>query len=308
VRIDAHQHFWRISESADYPWMSPAQTLLYRDHLPVDLQPFLARHGIDGTLLVQASPTSHETHALLALAQQTPFVKGVVGWCKFTDASAPETISSLARSPLLRGLRPMVQDIADDAWLLRDDLRPAFEALIRHHLVFDALIHPRHLWGLAELIDRYPMLNVVVNHGAKPAIHAGELGAWRRDIAAIAARRGTVCKLSGLVTECGCGDRSPARLRPVVDHLLHCFGPDRLLWGSDWPVVNLAGGYDEWMATATELLAGLESAERNAVFGGNAERIYLRPNGSFVPVPTSEMNDQNHTAEPSIDKLSPGFK
>ena len=201
----------------------------------------------------------------------------------------------------------MVQDIADDGWLLRNDLRPAFEALIRHRLVFDALVHPRHLWRLTELVDRYPTLSVVVNHGAKPAIHVGELGAWRRDIAALAARRGTVCKLSGLVTECGRGDRSPARLRPVVDHLLHCFGPDRLLWGSDWPVVNLAGGYDEWMATATELLAGLESAERNAVFGGNAERIYLRPNGPFVPVPTSEITTKKQTAEPSTGNLPPGF-
>lgn len=258
--------------------MFPAQTALYRDYLPADLQPLLARHGIAGTLLVQASPTLHETHALLALAQETQFVKGVIGWCDFTDPAAAEVIAGLARSPLLRGLRPMVQDIADDDWLLRDDLRPAFEAMLRHGLVLDALIHPRHLSRLAVVLERYPALSVVIDHGAKPTQHASGFAAWRRGIALIAARAGTVCKLSGLVTEFG-DDRSPARLRPIVDHLLHCFGPRRLLWGSDWPIVNLAGGYDEWMATAAAVLAELDSAERAAIFGGNAERVYLSCTG-----------------------------
>ncbi len=278
MKIDAHQHFWRVSQAADYPWMSPAQTALYRDCQPVDLQPLLARHGIAGTLLVQASPTLHETHALLALAHETSFVKGVIGWCDFADPAAAEVIAGLARSPLLRGLRPMVQDIADDDWLLLDELRPAFEAMLRHGLVLDALIHPRHLSRLAVVLDRYPALTVVIDHGAKPTHHASGLVAWRRGIALVAARAGTFCKLSGLVTECG-DDRSPARLRPIVDHLLHCFGPGRLLWGSDWPVVNLAGGYDEWMATAVALLAGLDSADRTAIFGGNAERVYLSRTG-----------------------------
>jgi L-fuconolactonase len=254
--------------------MSPAQTSLYCDYVPTDLQPMLARHGIDGTILVQASPTLHETHAMLGLAQEFPFIRGVVGWCEFTDPEAAQIITLLAREPLLRGLRPMVQDIEDDDWLLRDDLRSAFEALVKHGLVFDALVHPRHLSRLAVVLERYPALSVVVDHGSKPVIRSGDLDAWRRDIAQVATHRNTVCKLSGLVTECG-DDRSLAVLRPVVDHLLQCFGPQRLLWGSDWPVVNLAGGYDEWMATTDALLQGLNSTERDAIFGGNAERVYL---------------------------------
>ncbi|MDB5829117.1 MAG: amidohydrolase [Variovorax sp.] len=274
MRIDAHQHFWRVERAIDYPWMSADQAILYRDHGPEDLQPLLSRHGIDGTLLVQASPTLSETHALLRIAQQTPFVQGVVGWCEFEDAAAPETIAGLARAPMLRGLRPMVQDIADDDWLLRDNLQPAFAAMVQHGLVFDALVRPQHLLRLDVLAQRQPALQLVIDHGAKPAIESGQLGAWRRDIALVAKHANTVCKLSGLVTECG-DDWSTDRLRPVVDHLLDCFGPARLLWGSDWPVVNLAGGYDAWVETSFSLLSALQDAERDAVWGGNASRVYL---------------------------------
>ena len=278
MKIDAHQHFWRIARAADYPWMTPELGPLYRDRTPADLAPLLARHGIAATLLVQASPTVQETRDLLALARATPFVRGVVGWCEFADANAPSVIAEFAADPLLVGLRPMVQDIADDDWLLRADLAPAFGAMQRQGLVFDALVHPRHLPRLAVVIDTHPALPVVVDHGAKPAIGAGSLIAWRRDIAAIAAREHTVCKVSGLVTECG-GDWSIERLRPVVDHLLDCFGPQRLIWGSDWPVVDLAGGYDDWHASAQTLLAGLDAAQRDAVFGGNAQRVYLGHRG-----------------------------
>jgi L-fuconolactonase len=272
--IDAHQHFWQLAQAANYPWLSPALSAIYRDFQPRDLHPLLARHGIGGTLLVQASPTLAETHALLQLAEDTSFVRGVVGWCDFDHAAAPALIASLARSPLLRGLRPMVQDIADDDWLLRESLRPAIEAMVRHGLVLDALVHPRHLSRLAVMAEAHPALAVVVDHAAKPPLRSGRLDDWRRDIALVARRAATFCKISGLVTECG-DDRSVARLRPVVDHLLQCFGPERLIWGSDWPVVNLAGGYDAWIATAQALLADLPSVEREAVFGGNARRIYL---------------------------------
>jgi len=278
MKIDAHQHFWRIARAADYPWMTPDLAPLYRDRTPDDLAPLLARHGIDGSIVVQASPTVQETRDLLALAQATPFVQGVVGWCEFTEPDAPALIAELAADPLLVGLRPMVQDIADDDWLLRPELQPAFAAMQQLGLVFDALVFARHLPRLSVVIDHHPALAVVVDHGAKPAIGSGSLVAWRRDIAAIASREHTVCKLSGLVTECG-GDWSIERLRPVVDHLLDCFGPQRLIWGSDWPVVDMAGGYDAWHESARTLLAGLDAAQRDAVFGGNAHRIYLARRG-----------------------------
>ncbi|WP_219214167.1 amidohydrolase family protein [Variovorax boronicumulans] len=274
MKIDSHQHFWEVRHEATYPWMSPDQPALYRDYAPADLAPLLSAHGIEGTILVQAAPTDSETDALLALAERTDFVKGVVGWCQFADPAAPARIAALARSPWLCGLRPMVQDIMDDDWLLREDIHPAFDALVAQRLTFDALVHPRHLRRLSRILARCPTLDIVIDHGAKPTIPSGQLQEWRDDMAALARHPGILCKLSGLVTECG-GDWSIDRLRPVVAHLLDCFGPDRLMWGSDWPVLNLAGGYDHWWETAQTLTSHLSVNERDAVFGGNAQRFYL---------------------------------
>ncbi len=275
--IDSHQHFWRL-ERGDYHWMSPDLGAIYRDYGPEDLAPLLARHGIERTILVQAAATVAETEYMLDLAARTPSVAGVVGWVEFTAPDAPETIARLAANPLLVGLRPMVQDIADDDWLVRPDLAAAFEALKAHDLVFDALVFPRHLSRLLVVLDRHPELPVVVDHGAKPRISEGRLDPWRADMAAVAARPQTVCKLSGLVTEAG-PDWTLESLRPYVDHLLAVFGPERLLWGSDWPVVNLAGGYDRWREVTLALLGGLSEAERAAVLGGNAECVYVARRG-----------------------------
>jgi L-fuconolactonase len=172
----------------------------------------------------------------------------------------------------------MVQDIPDDDWLLGQDVTPALRALVRHTLVFDALVLPRHLSRVLVVADRHPDLTIVVDHGAKPEISAGRLDPWRADIAAAAARPNIVCKLSGLVTEAA-ADWTVADLRPYVDHLLATFGPGRLLWGSDWPVVNLAGGYDRWREATAALLSPWSEADRAAVLGGNAKRIYLGARG-----------------------------
>jgi L-fuconolactonase len=272
MRIDAHQHFWRL-ERRDYGWLTPALAPLYRDFGPSDLDPILTRCRIDKTVLVQAAPTLAETRFLLDIARETPFVAGVVGWADFEAFDAPRTIAALAREPALLGLRPMVQDITDDDWLLRAGLAPAFETLAAHGLVFDALVLPRHLTRLAAVMDRHPGLKVVVDHGAKPAIRERRFEPWATDIARIAQAPQAACKLSGLVTEAA-ADWSAEDLSPYVDHLLAAFGPRRLLWGSDWPVVNLAGGYGRWLAASEALLAPLSEAERAAVFGGNAARVY----------------------------------
>jgi L-fuconolactonase len=277
VQIDAHQHFWQI-ELGDYHWMSPDLTELYRDFGPEDLQPLLSRHGIARTILVQAAQTREETQFLLDIAERTPFVAGVVGWAEFADIHAAWIIRNLAENPLLVGLRPMVQDIPDDDWLLGSQLTPAFRALVEHGLVFDALVFPRHLSRLLVIADRHPDLAIVVDHGAKPAIRDRRLDPWRADMAALAARSNIVCKLSGLATEAGSG-WTIEDLRPFVEHLIEVFGPGRLLWGSDWPVVNLAGGYENWRAATETLLAPLDDADRKAVLGGNAAQLYLSHRG-----------------------------
>jgi L-fuconolactonase len=269
--IDAHQHFWRI-DRGDYGWITPDLRQIHRDFLPADLEPALLRSGIRSTILVQAAPTVAETRFLLELAHAHEFVAGVVGWADFDEPSVTDQIDSLATDDQLVGLRPMIQDIAETEWMLGDRLAPAYESMIDHGLVFDALVLPKHLTALRELVARFPELTVVLDHGAKPPLQGGDLTAWKRDIAALAADSAITCKLSGLVTEARSTD--PALLRPAVDHLLECFGPERLMWGSDWPVCELVCTYEAWRTTSDALLAGLTDAQRAFIYSATARRIY----------------------------------
>lgn len=269
--VDSHQHFWRL-DRGDYGWLTPAFEPIYRDFLPEHLAPMIARAGIGQTILVQAAPTVAETHFLLSLARQHPFIAGVVGWANFEAANAPEVIENLALDARLLGLRPMIQDIADPEWMLREDLAPAFETMIDHGLVFDALVLPKHLPALRELAARYPDLAMVLDHGAKPQIAAGDLAGWKREIATLARETPLVCKLSGLVTEAQSAD--PALLREAVDHLLESFGPRRLMWGSDWPVCELVCSYEGWRSASDALLASLSGTERDSIYSGVARVTY----------------------------------
>ena len=273
--IDAHQHFWRVARG-DYGWLTPALAPLYRDFMPADLAPILARHGVERTILVQAAPTVAETEFLLAIADATPWVAGVVGWVDFAARDAVEMIARLAAHPRLVGVRPMVQDIADDDWLLDPAFAPVFRALAGHRLVFDALVLPRHLPRVARIVERHPQLAVVIDHAAKPPIREGARGLdpWRHDLAALAGAPNVMCKLSGLVTEAA-SDWTLEALSPYVEHVLDVFSPRAIVWGSDWPVVELGGGYDRWRAATLALLAGVAADDRDAILGGNAARIYL---------------------------------
>ncbi len=269
--VDAHQHFWRVARG-DYGWLTPALAPLYRDFMPDDLKPLLDQNGVDGTFLVQAAPTVGETEFLLDIARDTPFVLGVIGWVDLADKGAVADIVRLAAHPKLVGLRPMIQDIADDDWMLRDALRPAITEMIAQDLAFDALVLPRHLPNLRKFITRYPDLRIVIDHAAKPDIASHAFEPWAQDMAAIAAESNAYCKLSGLVTEAGEG-WTETDLRPYARHLFDHFGANRLMWGSDWPVLNLASNYDDWHALAKSL-AGNNSAD--GVFGPNACAFYKR--------------------------------
>lgn len=283
MRIDAHHHVWTVSRG-DYGWLERAPDTIRHDFGMADLAPFLARHGIGASILVQAAPTAAETAFLFETARRADVVAGVVGWVDLLAADATERIGRLADDELLVGLRPMVQDIADDEFLLDPSLAPALQAMAERGLVFDALVLPRHLSRLLVLADRHPDLSIVIDHAAKPFIRDGLLDPWRADMAALAARANVTCKLSGLVTEAAAG-WSPGDLAPYVAHILSVFGPARLIWGSDWPVVNLAGGYDAWRAASETLLSSLDDSARKAIFGGNAARTYLAARGRIPPTP-----------------------
>lgn len=277
MRIDAHQHFWRL-DRGDYGWLTPALGPLHRDFGPDDLAPLLARAGIDRTILVQAAPTEAETRFMLDTALVTPFVAGVVGWTDFEAPDAAQRIAALAAEPLLVGLRPMVHDLADPEWLARPELDPAFDALVEHGLVFDALLKPPHIAAMLRRLQRTPELTAVIDHAAKPDLASGDLVYWRDGISALAAHIGTTCKLSGLVTEAG-PDWTPETLRPAVEHLLKSFGRQRLIFGSDWPVVTLRAGYGTWLETVDALLGSLPQGDYAAIMGGTAGRIYLARRG-----------------------------
>lgn len=270
MRIDAHHHLWRVARS-DYGWLTP-DLPIYRDFELSHLRPLLG--PVMGTVLIQAAPTDAETRFLLEAAQNSAgLVRGVVGWADLAASDAVRQVRRLAENDYLKGLRPMLQDLKDHAWILRDEVRPALRAMAERGLVLDLLIREGQLPLVPRLAAQHPELCLVVDHAAKPAIAAGRFQPWAEAIRAAASCKTVLCKLSGLVTEAGEG-WTAARLRPYVDHVLDCFGPDRLIWGSDWPVLELASTYPAWRDATDQLLSRLSDTERSAVLGDVAMRVY----------------------------------
>ncbi|MBP2237861.1 L-fuconolactonase [Sinorhizobium kostiense] len=270
--IDAHQHYWMLGLGHN-DWPGPDLKAIYRDFGPEDLKPHLAAAGIARTVLVQAAANRAETDFLLALAEREETVAAVVGWVDVLAPGAVAEIERLKSHRKFRGIRPMLQSIAETAWILRPEAIATLEALPHLDLRFDALIQPRHLPVIAALADRLPELQIVIDHGAKPFIAEGRMEPWRTDMAALALRRNVHVKLSGLVTEAG-GAWSIERLRPYAAHLIDVFGADRVMFGSDWPVVLLAADYAAWFAAARALTAHRTESERRAIFLGTAARFY----------------------------------
>lgn len=271
MTVDAHVHFWRIGRN-DCTWPPPELASIHRDFLPEDWRRAADAAGIDAAIAVQSQPSERDTGWLLELARDDARIAGVVGWTDLAARDAADRIAALATHPKLRGLRPMLQDLPNDDWLVSDALTPAIETMITRGLCFDALVRPRHLRHLLRFADRHPALGIVIDHAAKPDVAHGTFEPWRAQIAALAERPNVSCKLSGLLTEAGAHWHADD-LRPCTEHLLATFGAHRLLWGSDWPVVNLAADYSRWLGLA-DALTQLHGAERTALFGGNALRVY----------------------------------
>jgi L-fuconolactonase len=273
--IDAHQHFWAVSRG-DYGWLTPALKPLYRDFGPADFAPLARAAGVTQTIVVQAAPSVAETRYLLELARSHSIIAGVVGWVPLEEAEAPALIAELACEPKFKGVRPMLQALPDDDWITRPTLAPAVDAMVAHRLVFEALVFPRHLPGLLAFALRHPRLSIVIDHGAKPPIGEGRGTGWQPwadRIAALAQLPHIRCKLSGLVTQAAQG-WADETLAPYVEHLVKHFGAERLMWGSDWPVLELNGNYGTWYASARRLTAKLPAGERDAIFGATASVCY----------------------------------
>jgi len=277
VIIDAHHHLWQRSRG-DYHWLdaraNPALAPIARDYLLGDYVPLAAAHGIAGSVLVQAAESVAETRWLLAQARASNgLVLGVVGWIDMTAADAADALGALAQDPLLRAIRPMLQDIPAVDWVLQPRLDAAFRALIELDLSFDVLIRPPHLPSSLTLLTRYPELRAIVDHCAKPAIARRMWQPWADDMRRIALETRAYCKLSGLVTEARPGWEIDDLL-PYIEHVVDCFGPQRIVWGSDWPVMTLNSEYARWVDAAKRLIARLAPSDQSDVMGGNAVRFY----------------------------------
>ena len=275
MQIDAHQHFWNPARG-DYDWMPMDNAVLTRPYGPPDLAPHLAAHGITHTVLVQAAATVGETEYMLGLADATPHIAGVVGWVDFEQPAHRAHLERLAGHPLFKGVRPMIQDIPDPDWMLRDDVQWGFQAVCDLDLTFDALGFPQHLDNFLTVLKRYPSMRCVIDHCMKPQIrdHAPDtFGAWADGMSRLASETSAFCKFSALVTEAD-PDWTTEDLAPYAAHVLDAFGPARVMWGSDWPVCRLRCEYSTWRATAETLTAGLSADDRARVFGGTAAEFY----------------------------------
>lgn len=263
--IDAHVHVWRIGANR-CTWPTPELAALYRDFTLDDWRAAAGPSTVEGVILVQTQEDTADTEWLLELADD-PIVQAVIGWADLHAADAPAAIAQLARRSKLRGLRPMVQGRAAE-WYDDPALEPAWGAMAEAGLVLDALVRPAHLPSLTRLAERHPVLPIVIDHAAKPVL--GDLVGWHRDLADLAAHPQVRCKLSGLLTERAAGSRASA-IEPAVTILLALFGPDRLIWGSDWPVLTMAGDYRGWLEQARALVP---AEQHDAVFGGTARATY----------------------------------
>ena len=275
--IDGHQHYWQIGHNGHnghngHGWPTPDLVSIYRDFGATDWDAVANPLGIAGSVAVQSQPCAADTVWLLELARRTPSIKAVVGWADLKADGAVQTVRQLARTPELKGLRPMLQNLADDDWIIDSTLDPAIDAMIESDLRFDALVYTRHLPHLRRFARRWPELRIVIDHGAKPPIANGRDHIWRAEMGLLASLPNVTCKLSGLMTEMR-PDQDRAALEPYVRYLCDLFGPERLMWGSDWPVLLLAGGYSEWHSLA-ERYSGFDAAGLALLFGGTAARFY----------------------------------
>lgn len=273
--VDAHHHFWRVARG-DYHWMDPAMgEPLLRDYLPADLAPLLRKAGVDRTVVVQAAQTEAETGFLLELASQTDFVAGVVGWLDMEDERFEAKLDALITHPKFVGLRPMLQDLEDDAYILRPRVLGGLRAIAEREVAFDFLTFPRHLGHVVTALEAVPGLRAVIDHISKPPIASRSFDDWAQAIARVGEFGNVSCKLSGMITEADHASWKPADLQPYIGHVLEVFGPDRLIFGSDWPVCLLAGSYAETLNALRSLLDPvLSGAQQAAIYGGNAIRFY----------------------------------
>ena len=273
LRIDTHQHFWTY-DPANYSWIGPSMAALQRNFSGSDLEPELLAAGIDGTVAVEARGHLEETEQLLSIAERTPFVRGVVGWLPLTEPGVEGLLERHLTRPKLRGLRHWLGSASDLEYMFRKDLERGLSLLARTGLAYDLMLWPPQLGMASAFVDRHPNQVFVLDHFAKPFIASAQLEPWRAQLRELARRPHVYCKVSGLATEADWQSWQPSDLQPYLDAALEAFTPQRLMFGSDWPVCTLATGYVRWAETIQRWTAALSPAEQERILGGTAVEVY----------------------------------
>lgn len=270
--IDSHVHFWKYNKE-EYPWIDRTMKVLQKNYLPDELEPTLKRNGVDGCIAVQAIGSELETRFLAELAATHPLIRGVIGWADLRSADIEKKLTELKTYSPVVGVRHIVQSEPDD-FLLDEKFRSGISLLSSFGYTYDILIFPRQLNAAVDLIKMFPGQQFILDHGAKPVIRDREMDQWRKGITDLAMYPNVSCKLSGLITEAKWKEWSPADFYPYLDVLFDAFGTERLLFGSDWPVMLLSGIYVQWKSLLEKYMEKLLPEERDNVFGVNARRIY----------------------------------
>ena len=273
MRLDSHQHFWSYSER-EYDWIDERMSRIRRDFAPGDLEPILRRNGFEGSVAVQVRQSLEETEYLLGLADEHEFIRGVVGWVDLRSPGARRDLDRFSEHPRFRGVRHVVQAEPDVRFLLRDDFLRGVALLRDLDLTYDILVYHRHLPVVVDFVARFPEHRLVLDHIGKPAIAKAELEPWASSIRKLGKNENLYCKVSGLVTEADWSGWKKADFALYLEIVLESFGPRRLLFGSDWPVATLAASYEQVVEIVDDFLDPLSSAEKDAVFGGNAADFY----------------------------------
>jgi L-fuconolactonase len=273
MRIDAHQHFWKFDPVRD-AWITEEMGVLRRDFLPQDLVPELAANRMDASIAVQVDQSEEETQFLLGLAEQNPRIAGVVGWVNLTAPNIQERLRHYSQFPKLSGFRHIVQGEPDDRYLLREDFLRGIACLREFGFTYDILIYPKQLPASVEFVGKFPEQPFVVDHIAKPLVKEKEIASWSRHMRVLGAVSNVSCKVSGLITEGNWRHWRPEDFHPYLDVVFEVFGPDRLLFGSDWPVCTLAGTYTQVIGLVEDYVRDRPQSEKDKLFGGNAARFY----------------------------------
>ncbi len=274
--IDAHHHFWEIGKSGfDYSWMdADALQPIRKTYLPADLKAHLDATGVDQSIFVQTQHNVEENRWILQFCKDNDFLAGMVGWVDLASKDCESQLEEFKDAPHFVGIRHVTHDEPDDNWIVRDDVMNGLRVLEKHSMPFDLLFFVKHLPHATTLGKAFPNLPMVIDHLAKPEIKAGRLDNWEDHFRAAAKFPNMFCKISGMVTEADWSGWKPADLKPYVEIAIDAFGPERCMYGSDWPVCELAGSYEQVIGAAREVLASLSTSEQEQVFGGTAKRFY----------------------------------